>query len=258
MSQRRFQLGVALIFTLLSVGVMVIPWGWSPIHALVAVLLILFLPGHALQLAVLPWQPGHYDRKLMVAIGLSIAITAVVGLMLNWTRWGLTPTTWAIALGGTTAGIIVAAWILSRDSESETHSLPTVNIGRKQGYMFVAAALLAATAIVVARRGATQQYDNENVIQFWLVPEPTSPETANLGINNLERNTILLDVHVVQGTNTLATWTLITLRPGEQWVRTVALSPTLPRDVPIKATLYKHSAPTIPFRSVSWWPATGT
>src|SRR5919205_467104 len=67
----------------------------SVLRPLLAVPLVLFLPGFALTVILFERERLGIPERLMLSVGLSVALTALVGLLLNWTRLGL----WTMSLG---------------------------------------------------------------------------------------------------------------------------------------------------------------
>lgn len=61
-------------------------------------LFVLFLPGYAITAAVFPKRELDLTEKVAVGFGLSLAISPLVGLILNFTPWGITLTPILICL----------------------------------------------------------------------------------------------------------------------------------------------------------------
>ena len=57
------------------------------VRTVVAVLLVLFVPGFALTIILFERDQLGTPERILLSVGLSIAITALVGLLLNWTPW---------------------------------------------------------------------------------------------------------------------------------------------------------------------------
>jgi len=58
-------------------------------------LFVLWLPGHALVKALFPTKEIDHIERIALSIGMSLALTPIIGLLLNYTPWGirLTPIT---------------------------------------------------------------------------------------------------------------------------------------------------------------------
>ena len=62
----------------------------TPIRTVLGILLVLFLPGYSLIAALFP-RKGDLDsiERVALSFGLSIAVTPLIGLALNYTPWGI-------------------------------------------------------------------------------------------------------------------------------------------------------------------------
>src|SRR3954466_6745140 len=71
-------------------------------RAIVALPLVLFVPGYALVAAAFPSGRLGMIERLLFSLGASLAGGAMTGLLLYWTALGLPPAAWAVALGNLT------------------------------------------------------------------------------------------------------------------------------------------------------------
>ncbi len=127
--------------------------------ALGAMLLVLVLPGHAALSATYPRQTFGAAELATLAIGLSLALSALVSLVLNWTGPGLTRDTWTLTLSVATAGM----YLIASHRDAETLTLPAL-LHRPSTARIVGPSLcallvagLVITAFAVAQHGAEQQ-----------------------------------------------------------------------------------------------------
>jgi len=113
-----------LLITFATTAIILIPENALPISYLrssLAILLMMFLPGYTLLKAVFPSELSSESTQTVVSIlefiilsiGLSTVLTALVGLVLNYTSWGvrLTPITFNL----TALTIILATLGLIRE-----------------------------------------------------------------------------------------------------------------------------------------------
>jgi len=80
-----------IIFVVLSVIFIVVPpLNATPVRMIVGFPLVLFLPGYSLISALFP-KKGELDgiERIALSIGLSIALALIIGLVLNYTPWGI-------------------------------------------------------------------------------------------------------------------------------------------------------------------------
>ena len=85
-------LALVILLTLLCIPFILIPPlnEISPIRIILGLPLVLFLPGHSLIAALFP-RKGDLDgiERIALSFGLSIAITPLLGLALNYTPFGI-------------------------------------------------------------------------------------------------------------------------------------------------------------------------
>jgi uncharacterized membrane protein len=85
------------------------------IRTFLGLLLILFIPGYSLIAALFP-NKGDLDgiERTLLSFGLSIAITPLIGLILNYTPWGIRLTPILISLSAFTLIMLLIAFIRRR------------------------------------------------------------------------------------------------------------------------------------------------
>jgi uncharacterized membrane protein len=219
------------------------------IRLLPGLLLALVLPGYAASSALLRGQ-GESSERVTVAVGLSISITALTGIVLDRTRWGLTDRTWALTLAGITLVGCVGA----------SFSAPTVgrrDVSRRQrprarsAVVYAAVALLAAVAaagaVVVAREPA-KAAPGDGYTALWIAPRKTAGRFI-VGVRSSElraRRYVL----VGRARGRAVFRRAFLLSSGEAWTMT----DELPRAVlPARLTvrLYLRNRPRKAYRHVS-------
>jgi len=108
-------------FTVLTVVFILTPVlsGTVP-RTVLGLFLILFLPGYALIAALFP-KMGDLDsvERLALSFGLSIAVTPLVGLLLNYTSFGIRLDPILLSLSSLTILLVVVAYVRRRFTPSE-------------------------------------------------------------------------------------------------------------------------------------------
>ena len=101
---------VFLWLVITPVCIFVPPLSESALRVVVAIPLVLFLPGYALLAALFPRRAdlGMAERAAL-SVGLSVALVPLVGLVLNYTPWGIRLVPVAISLEVLTLALAVAA-----------------------------------------------------------------------------------------------------------------------------------------------------
>ncbi len=107
-------LALVIFLTLLCILFVLIPPlnEISPIRIILGLPLVLFLPGYALIAALFP-RKDDLDgiERVALSFGLSIAITPLLGLGLNYTPFGIRLTPILIVLSVFTIALAIGAWV---------------------------------------------------------------------------------------------------------------------------------------------------
>jgi len=154
----------------------------TPLRVLLGIPFVFLLPGHALTLLVDP--RGRLDRLewFTVAIGSSLSIAVLVGLVLADSRTGFTPGGWLSMLWGATLLLVVAAaW---PHKSSPTTLLPEVRTTAR--YLPSAALLIGCLMVILAALTpvAPPARGIGDVLQLWVLPT-TDGLGARVGVDNL-------------------------------------------------------------------------
>jgi len=112
---------LVIFFTLLSIPfVLIPPLNETPIRIILGLPLILFFPGYAL-IAVLFPAKSDLDpiERVALSFGLSIAVVPLIGLVLNYTAFGIRLTPILISLSGFAVLLSIAAIIRRKKLPAE-------------------------------------------------------------------------------------------------------------------------------------------
>src|SRR5512139_3161335 len=112
-------LAVMIIAALSAALALVLPAD-SIVRLMCALPLVLFLPGYAITAALFPPRSLGVPERLLFSLGLSVIATALTGLALNVTPWGLQTSTWAIALAAIVWLACAIAWRRRRQDAAIT------------------------------------------------------------------------------------------------------------------------------------------
>jgi hypothetical protein len=182
-----------LVDTWSSVVLLAIFWvyltfgGTSLFGEILAVPLVLLIPG-GLLVRMLPSRPKDLFFQFALAVGLSIAICIVVGLLLNVLPAGIDHRTWACALGLVSmAEAVVVASLRSRGAKTRNSS-PSM-LDRTDAKPVIVAAVAAVAILgglisIVAweRSNAEAAYRQEHSAEVWV--EPASGGVAVVGVRS--------------------------------------------------------------------------
>lgn len=222
------------------------------LRMLVTLPLVLFLPGFAL--TIILFKRGHLGvpEQLLLSVGLSVAITALSGLILNWTPWGLRTTTLWIALLVVLAVEMVVVGYLYGLHWTKAISLPSqVNFTPRQWILVSLAALVTLTAVYVDRAPVPQE-GFEGYTTLWIQPSDSS-DTFELGVRSNEFETTKYQIRVELDGN-LSDGPTLELKPGETWEGVLSISSGELKDQPLKIFLYRLDQPNEVYRHAVWWP----
>ncbi|HEY7294465.1 MAG TPA: DUF1616 domain-containing protein, partial [Dehalococcoidia bacterium] len=158
----------------------------TPLRALGALPLLLFLPGCWIVEAVVPDLVRGVAERLALSVGLSLAVCVLSGLLLNLTPGGLSADAWVLTLGGIT--LLASAAALVRRNRPAPAAWPgqPLSPGRRGGALFALAGVILIGAFGLAHLGAEQQ-NAPDFTQLWITPEAGGGgQAAQLGVRNLE------------------------------------------------------------------------
>jgi uncharacterized membrane protein len=199
----------------------------GPLVAVALLPLVLVLPGYALTAILFP--PGTIDRDLRIVLtaSLSIAATALSGLVLQ-IFVDLGRGVVAVTLA---AIVVAAAAAASRERERRQDKAPSLSVPRLPAptlLAFAAAVAICGVAVAIATEGAERQLDQPHFSGLWLVPKgapetpPNGPPVV-VGASNEERRERGYRLVVRRGGSTVGAWDFRLPADGE-WEKTLTAS----------------------------------
>ena len=221
-----------------------------PVLCIMAALpLILFLPGYAIMVACLPQRSLDRVARLAVSLGLSIAITILVSLLLYWLHLSLQTMTWAIALAATTLVAAAIAW--RRQPAVETSEPLSINLHWREALLLALAVLISGVAIGVSRL-PTPTANISGYTSLWMITARDG-NTGNyeLGITSQEFNAVTYHLQVIANGQVVQDWPELKLVPGEAWTGTFVLPSDRVNAGSIEAVLYRQDDPGSVYRRVT-------
>jgi uncharacterized membrane protein len=204
--------------------------------------LVLLLPGYAVGANIFAPKTIGIAERGVYAVVLSIAITAVGGLVIQLAL-GLGREVWAVFLAGVT---LYASLRIVVDGRSDPLSLPSsiswaVPVA---ALAFVVAGVIAALAVISAGEGLRDAQAKVHFTDFWLLPDGRSgAETDKLvvGLRSHEGQPSRYTLELTRDAEVLSHEDL-QLRAGGKWEKSFAVS-AAPRGVPVIAVLSRDGAP---------------
>lgn len=223
----------------------------SAIRFALAVPLILFLPGYGLTAVLFPQRSLDLPARLLLSVGMSLAMVAFSGLILHLTPWGISlrnPMVILLIGGPATFGI----YSLVRDALQVNSTAFRARIGfnSRQFLLFTLAALIAATAVTVARTPSS----SENLTGYTLLWAQAGnvPDMLEVGVRSEEFETTEYQLHF-EINQVLREGPTFELKPGETWEYSLRLNKESLAGQPITILLYRLDNSSEAYRRVVWW-----
>jgi uncharacterized membrane protein len=215
--------------------------------------LALWLPGYALTSAI--FNRGEEiggTMRLLLTLSLSIAVTVLVGFVLNLTPWGLRPIPWALWLGMATIFAAVVAVHRRRGQTLPRRRGIGFDLSLPQTFLLGAALLVIGIAFGVARWGAMQAPSTPGAeaafTQLWVTPVTQADgEAVQIAIHNRELTAETYRLEVTAGEEIIYGWAALMVGRDQRWQQIVPLPDN---DAPVEAHIWRVDAPDQPYRSV--------
>jgi len=217
-------------------------------------ILVLLAPGYALTAATFPRGVLETSERILLSLGLSMAVVIVEGFVLDKTPGGLQPVAWVIALSATTLAASGAAWFRRR-AQGGLSPFVWFTPGHLRAWE---AALLALALVLVAgafwqARQAAAQPVSPGFTQLWSVAPDGADGPVDVGVRNMEQKPQSYDVRLLMDGQTVSSWTPVVLQDSQAW-QTRVERPSGAPDVPVEIVLYRSDTPGRVYRRVWLWP----
>lgn len=251
------------------VAILTVLWALLPEHpawagfvgVILALPLVFVLPGYTLTEAIFSRWTLAASHRLILSLGLSLALDILSGFLLNELPGGLQMLSWAILLGLlTTIFVLVAAYMRLREQRKLRGQQVPVRQGTRARWLpfSVPACLLMALAIVVAVLSVryavvgVQQQPRPGFTQLWILPATVTGTdcSVQLGVRSFENAPVTYRMTVAMNGKPLQSWSAISLTPQEMWNHVVAVPPGIAGSVYLDVRLYRVDQPQVVYRTV--------
>ena len=246
-------LRLACLVALASAGLtLLLPWG--PLCLIVALPLVLFLPGYALVAAIFARGRIPLRHMLVLSIGLSLAVLALGALLLNYLPGGIRAGWWALLLVIVVFAAARAAAIRRPSHRAAPSPSWRPQLNPAKSALFAGGCLAIVAAIVLAFTPVGAK-DALGYTQMWIQPLKGAKTGVEIGVGSAEQKEASYRLWVKFGDGEAPQGRYFKLAPGE--TRTVRL---LTEKQPaaneqIRAALFKQGGPGRAYRRVSTWIA---
>ena len=250
-------------------------WGGSPVSLVLGLIFALFSPGYTLVAAIFTKRDDlDIAQRLALSFGLSIVVVPLVGVFLNYTRWGINLYSILLSL---LAFIIVAAavaWYRRRRLPPEERFEPRFCLRLSQfwgGHHLLDRTLLVLLVVVIIGAMGTLVYvarlpdTGEAFTEFYLLgPEGRAANypdvivlgeeaTVTLGVVNHERMTTNYYIMIFIEGKKVTEVATSTLADGEEWEQKVSFIPAeFGEEQKVEFWLYKGNG-NMPYHILDLW-----
>ena len=243
---------VVIVIAVLSGVVSLLAPAISIVRLVCALPLVLFLPGYAITAACFPQRPLDAVERLLFSLGISLAVTALIGLVLQWTHLSLQASTWAIVLSMTVVAASAIAWLRRKQyaaaeaSPASMHSRPSF----REGLLLGLAILVTGTAVGIARL-PTPPSSVSGYTLLWMVPAGDgNVNDFRLGVSSQEFEATTYRLQVSVDGRLIGEWPELKLAPGDSWESLIGLPSDRAGAGSVEAVLYRSDDPGTVYRRV--------
>jgi uncharacterized membrane protein len=243
---KNLDLVVVILLALISAGL-----GLGELHSnawlsIFGIVVVLVLPGYVYSELLISNLP--FEERLLVSLGLSIAIDGVSGLAINLTPWGLNSATWGVWLAIVT---LIGASLLWRHRDaaeniSMTH-WPRLKISWGPLMLYGLALVFILVAFSILQLNAFRL--NSPLTSLWASYDPIQTSVLNVGISNEEGKTMSYVLVVTENGAVVSELPKITLDNTRTFNGRVTLQQISPQ--PVRVLLYLADQPGQVYRQVN-------
>lgn len=251
MRLKPLDLVVTAVIAALNVTLVLFPIHASVIRIILALPLVLVLPGYTLSEVLFRKRSLDASERLLFSLGLSLAIDILGGLFLNILPVGLQAASWAALLGMLTLIFSLLVAYLRRGVPVGGVQLSRVRLAIYPGIVFALAVAVAIVAVVYAAYGAAHQ-PSPGFTQLWMLPEVSAGKSCavRLGVQSFESAFVTYRLAMTANGDSVATWSSLSLAPQEEWVHLVPITPSASDNIYVDVRLYQADKPVTVYREV--------
>lgn len=251
MHHKNLDLIAAVIIAVLNVVWVLLHSSVPVVGIILALPLALVLPGYTLTEVLFRNRPLNAPERLVLSLGLSLAIDVLSGLILNVLPAGLQATSWAVLLGLLTVVFSLLAVYLRRGVPASGTQPLRFSLSIYQGILFGLAISAAILSFVYIDVGVIQQ-PHPGFTQLWMLPEIQAGKSCDvrLGVRSFESTSVTYRITMTMNGAPVITWPSVVLAPQEEWDRLVPMPPTAAEEVYIEGQLYRLDKPAAVYREV--------
>lgn len=239
---------LAATIAALAVAAVLLVWDRGLLRAIIAIPLVLLVPGYGIISTVFSKYPLGRGERLLLSAGVSLAVSMLGGLLLTQLPWGLQTSTWVVLLVIVT---VLATYIALRRGDLVRVYGAGPRRPSARWYeltLFGLAALVLVAALTLACLPVPQTAE-QGYTQLWLLPsDDVGSGAVRVGIGSMEAGATSYRLELRDNDKVVQKWSAIVLEPSDQWESTVLLPAALPGGTTVEAILYRADTPDQVYR----------
>jgi uncharacterized protein DUF1616 len=217
-----------------------------PVRVLFALPLLLLLPGVALAAALFPRTRLDRARRLLLQLGLSLAV-AILGALLLELTVGLRRSSWVVLLALVTCAAVAVSIRRGAGHAPGTFQVPHIRFA--EAAMFCLAIALVTATLVFARTPLAAKHV-QGYTALSMLPMHAGSRVVHVQISSSELRPLRYRLELYAGRRRLEV-RRVALVPGQQWQTSLQLTPNESAGVKwIRARLYRADHRHAIYRSV--------
>jgi uncharacterized membrane protein len=228
--------------------------GW--LQTVLGLPLVLVIPGYALTAVFWPPRSLGLAERAAVAVGVSLALAATSGLLLNWLPGGVSGRRSAVLLGLVALGAITALLVRERGRAAGLDngvvasgwSHPRAFLRPHQAVLLAAALGLVVAGVGVAVHSA-QGDAGPGFTQAWMLPNQVGSGSLTVGLQNDEHRAHTYHLQLRAGPRVVREWDGVRLDPGQRFSTTLTVPAASVGSV-ADLSVYRDDAPSRVYRQV--------
>ena len=242
-------------FVEVALAVIVLAGGSVPLRTLFGLPLVLVIPGYAL--TALLWgrhQLGAPER-VVLSIGISLALAALSALLLDWTPLGIGGGQQTLLLGLVALVAIVAVVLRDlreRAGRTETGAggtpRPFASFKWRQALLFGVAVAIVASAVAYSAHSALRPRGT-GFTQSWIHVQDAKTGVVDIGLENDELQAETYRLQLTVDKRPVNEWRDVRLEPGQQWSTKLSLPQSRGQGL-TELVVYRSDHPTTVYRKV--------
>ncbi len=268
---------ICIWIVITSISIIVPGFGNTYIRTILAVPVVLFIPGYVLMAALFPRKDdiGIVER-IVLSFGLSIVIIPILGFLLNFTFGIRLAPILAVLYIYTAVLISIAMYMRKKLSEDVQFSVQFNSIygsikgglkpkNRTDSILTIILIFMIVLTVGTIYYTVTVPKMGEKFTEFYVLNSDgkannystnlklNSPAVWLVGVTNREYTTVNYTIQIVLDKNILATRTLI-LENNEKWEKNITfVSDKVGTNKDLEFLLFKDNNFTVPYRSLRLW-----